>query len=117
MFALQVLSVYLTDWVIKGEFHEDTQYYDTIWFVMVDLNDGRTLCHEVSFRDDMEAAQRLAQRVEAAGTINEDHWYFHDFFSRSLESRLMVEAGYEDLARKGLSHMSDNNPWYSEGHA
>lgn len=117
MLALQVLSVYIVDWVVRGEFYEDIQYYDSIWFVMVELNDGRTLCHEVSFRGDKKEAQRLATRVETAGSINEKHWYFHDFFSRSLESRFSIEAQYENLARNNMLQFSNSNPYYSGGHA
>jgi hypothetical protein len=126
MSRIKVINVYISDWVVEGEFIEDTQYFDTILFVCADLEDGRTLVHNVSFRDSgsamrwskdgLEAAKRLAQRVEEVGSINEDHWYFHDFFSHSLESRLGIEAEYENHARHGrFDEMT--SPWFAEGHA
>ena len=120
MSRIKVIDTYVRDWVYEGEFVEDTQYFDTVYFVMADLEDGRTLCHEVSFsdRNDSEAqdnACRLAQRVLDNGYINEDHWYFHDFFSHSLENRLGIEAQYEAHARHGrFDEMS--SPWFASGH-
>lgn len=125
MSRINIRNVYISDWVVEGEFHEDTQYFDTILFVCADLEDGRTLVHNVSFkdsgsalrwsRDGMEAAKRLAQRVEDRGWIDEDHWYFHDFFSHSLESRLGIEAEYENYARHGMVDQM-TNPWFAGGH-
>lgn len=110
-----VQNVYIRDWVVQGEFIEDTQYFDTIYFVMVDLEDGRTLCHNRSFANELHCASSLAQRVEAFGFINEDHWYEHEFFSLSLEERLSVDAVYEDAARNNVE--LPYSCWFSEGHA
>lgn len=125
MSRANVTSVYIRDWVVEGEFHEDTQYFDTILFVCAELEDGRTLVHNVSFNDSgtalrwsqdgVEEAERLASRVEARGWIDEDHWYFHEFFSRTLQDRLNIEAQYEDYARKGIE--APSNVWFEGGHA
>lgn len=119
---MEILAVYLVNWIVEGAWVEDTQYYDTVWFVMVDLPDGRTLCHNHSFvdhgrnRDGFEAAQRLALRVEACGSINEEFWYFHEFFSNSLQSRLAIEAHHEKLHRDNRASESKSF-YYSGGHA
>jgi len=119
---MEILCVYLVNWIVAGEFIEDTQYYDTIWFVMVDLPDGRTLCHNHSFMDrgrntdGFGAAQRLAQRIEDYGSINEEFWYFHEFFSHSLESRLAIDAHHENLHRNNRASES-HSFYYTEGHA
>lgn len=121
----KVINSYVVDWVVRGEFHEDTQYFDTIYFVMVELEDGRTMCQNHSFndRDDYreevsakDQACRLVARVEDRGYINEDHWYFHDFFSHSLEARLDIEAEYENYARHGQMDQMTNQ-WFAGGHA
>lgn len=126
MAQIKVIDVYLRDWMVRGEFVEDTQYYNTVWFVCADLEDGRTLIHNVSFEDvgsdlytrfeGLDAAKRLAKRVEDAGSINEEHWYFHDFFSHSLESRMDIEAEYEQSARCNIDGFDAYNPWFSGGH-
>lgn len=113
--ALNVIAAYLVNWVVRGEFHVDTQYYDTIWFVMVELADGRHLCHNVSFNI-KEEAQTLASRVESRGVIDEQYWYEHEFFSKTLEERLTEEAHHENLFHTGRGEES-NSRWFSAGHA
>jgi hypothetical protein len=100
MSRINVVATYVRNWVFEGEFIEDTQYFDTVYLVLADLEDGRTVCHNVSFNDRDEPrgsnearnrACKLAEAVERAGSIDEEHWYFHDFFSHSLERRLEIE--------------------------
>jgi hypothetical protein len=109
-----VLRVDVPSWLFEGEFHEDTQYYVEAFYIVAHCNDGAYV-HEVTFPDDLEGAERLARRVEEKGFINLKHWGFHEFFSLSLEERLMNEAHHEDLHRKGYGHLS--NGVFSGGHA
>lgn len=113
----EVLSVYVQHWLAEGEFVEDTQTFDIIYFVCAELADGRTLVHDVSFIGEPERAEYLVKRVEAAGHINEEYWYVHDFFSRSLQERLDVEFYYEDAHRRSQQDSITYSPYYSEGHA
>lgn len=112
----RVKSVYTVDWVVAGDFIEDTQYYDTIWFVMVETVAGDVLCHETSFvnAEGFAAAKKLCGRIEAAGEINEDHWYVHEFFSKTIQERFAAEYEYEYAARNGAE--LPHNMYYSGGH-
>ena len=90
----KVYNVTIYDWVVAGEIHEDTQYMDTIYYVVAEDDHGERWVHECTFTNDQDAAVRLAQMVDSWGLINLSHWGFHDFFSLSLEERLAQQ--YED---------------------
>lgn len=113
----EIRSAWVQHWVVEGDIVEGTQTFDIIYFVCAELVDGRTLVHDVSFICERDRAEYLAERVEAAGHINEEYWYFHDFFSRSLEERLAQEFYYEDAHRRGQQDSVVYNPYYFEGHA
>jgi len=119
-----VLDVYTGDWMVEGEWIVDVQTYDLLVFVLVDTPHG-TFAHNRTFKlpdwhngddtyDSREDVQRLIDRITAKGEVDLDHWYFHDFFSRSLEDRLNNEALLEDCVRKGTIP-SDELPRYYGG--
>lgn len=116
-----VKNVRVVDWEVEGEYHEDTYYPTIVYYVVAEIaggvvQHGRRYEAMVSIHSftDPERAEALARRVEAAGRINPDHWYIHDFFSLSLEARLNEEAHHEELHRKGYGHLS--NGVFSSGH-
>ena len=108
---MNVTNVVVVDWEVKGEYHEDTYYPSFAYHVLADFADGSRLAHEVTFVDDPEGAERLAARVEAAGEADPEHWDFHDFFSRSLENRLDMEAMHEDFHRRGYGELVPDHLW------
>jgi hypothetical protein len=111
----EVKDVQVTDWVFEGEFHEDTQYFDTVYYVVAEDDAGERWVHEVAFPNDPQGAARLASRVLFAGKLNLKHWGFHEFFSLTLEQRLGEEAYHEDMHRRGYGHLS--NGVFAGGHA
>ena len=109
----KVLNVTIGDWITEGEWHEDMQYHDTQYFIIAECADGKYV-HEFYFLNNPEGAERFAQRVEDRGYIDLVYWGFHEFFSLSLEERLIAEAYHEGLYRGGYGHLS--NGCYSGGH-
>jgi len=109
----KVNDVTVGDWVSEGEYHEDTQYFDTTYAVTAHCDDG-IYVHECAFLNNPAGANALADRVEAHGVINLKHWGFHEFFSLTLEQRLNEEAYHEELHRSGCSQYS--NGVFSGGH-
>jgi hypothetical protein len=123
---LKVANVQIVDWQFQGEWCEDHYKVVTSYMVLAELKvpyrgeDGeepfaiRALVHDIGFPDDLEGAKRLAARVEKAGVIDNKYWFFHEFFSRTLEQRLNEEAYHEDMHRKGHGHLSKGV--FSTGH-
>jgi hypothetical protein len=111
----QVKDVMVSDWMIEGEFHEDTQYYNFLYYVVVEDDAGERWVHHVIFQNDLNGAEALATKVKECGVINLKHWGFHEFFSLSLEERLNQEAAHEDMHRRG--HGEYSTGIYSGGHA
>jgi len=111
----KVKDVMLADWVVEGEFHEDTQYYDTIYYVIAEDELGERWVHRCKFlNEDVEYATRLLDRVKARGVIDLLHWEFDEFFSLTLEQRLTEEAFHEDMHRRG--HGEYSKGVFSSGH-
>ena len=119
----KVESVETVEWVVEGEYHEDTQYFVNQYYVIANCEGGERYVHEVVFAnpDDLEDTHarlaRFIDRVEERGVINLKHWGFHDYFSLTLEEKMNAEAEMEDHARHGRLDMIPHNSVWGDYHA
>ena len=108
----KISDVYLRDWVVAGPFYIDTQYYDLHVYVVAHTDD-EILVHERTFvlpigngyredYDDPEVIEAFVKRIQKEGTIDKEHWYFHEFFSRTLEEKLQIEAAREKMEQRSM---------------
>ena len=103
----KVISVETIEWVVEGEYVEDTQYLVNLYYILANCEGGERYVHEVVFSDpdDLQAAlakvERFVNRVEARGVINLAHWGFHEYFSLTLEQKWDAEFRIEQAAQKG----------------
>jgi hypothetical protein len=114
----KVVDIETLEWVVEGEYHEDTQYFVNQYYVLAVCEGGERYVHEQVFFNELDLGQakadlqRFVERVEARGYINLKHWSFHEYFSLTLEQKWDVEAEMEDHARHGrIDQIPHNSVW------